>query len=154
MDNGGWRLIWSDSSGAVLSGSLDGDVDTLSEAMSGAATAFNLDGDGHDEVLRTTTSSVAAWAGSVKLWSVSLPDDPRAAAFEVHTGDGGSAVGVVVPTLGQVRLIDPAGAPCPCFPLKGAVLFSVADINMDGGLELVTADGDGVVTVYPLPPRR
>jgi hypothetical protein len=34
------------------------------------------------------------------------------------------------------------------------VRFSVADINLDGRLELVTADGDGVVTVYPLPARR
>jgi hypothetical protein len=66
----------------------------------------------------------------------------------------GSAVGVVLPNHAQLRMLGPSGALWPDFPLKGSVRFSVADINLDGLLELVTADGDGVVTVYPLPARR
>ena len=122
--------------------------------MSGTAIVFDGEDDGHDEVLRTTASGVSAWQGGTMLWKVSLPDDPEESSFEVPMDDDGSAIGVVLPKLGQIRLIDPSGTPWPGFPLKGAVRFSVADINLDGNLELVTADGDGVVTVYPLPPPR
>jgi hypothetical protein len=154
MDIGNWRLLWTDSAGTVLSGSLDGDMDTLSHAMSGTATVFDVDGDGHDEVVRTTSSMVSVWSDGKPLWSVSVPDDPDASAFEVPLAPDESVVGVVLPKHAQLRLFDRTGPLWSGFPLKGSVRFSVADINLDGRLELVTADGDGVVTVYPLPARR
>ncbi|MEO8734234.1 MAG: hypothetical protein ABI373_07875, partial [Flavobacteriales bacterium] len=104
MDIGNWRLLWADSAGTVLSGSVDGDIDTLSQAMSGTATVFDVDGDGHDEVVRTTSSMVSVWSNGKSLWSVSLPDDPGAYSFEVPMDRIGSAVGVVLPRQGQVRL--------------------------------------------------
>ena len=63
-------------------------------------------------------------------------------------------MGIVLPEQDQVRLYTKAGDLWPGFPMKGAMQFSVADINLDGVPELVTADSDGVVTVYALPPGR
>ncbi len=154
MDIGDRRMLWSDSAGAVLSGTLDGKVDTLSAATSGNVVLFDVDGDGRDEVLRATASTLTAEADGKVLFRVSFPDAQGANAFEVPLEGEDAAIGLVVPEQGQVRLYDATGALWPGFPLKGSVRFRVADINLDGVPELVTADSDGVVTVYALPGKR
>jgi len=147
------RMIWSDSAGAVLSGTLDGQVDTLSAATSGRPAVFDLDGDGHDEVIRATISALTAEAGGKALFRTSYPDAPGATAFPVPLAGDGAAVGVVLPEQGQIRLYDKAGELWPGFPLDGVVPFQLADINLDGALEVVTVDRDGVVGVHALPPK-
>ncbi|HQV38817.1 MAG TPA: hypothetical protein PLS92_15035 [Flavobacteriales bacterium] len=154
MDIGDRRMLWTDSAGAVLSGTLDGKVDTLSAATSGKVVLFDLDGDGRDEVLRTTGSALTAEAEGKVLFRVSFPDAQGANAFEVPMEGEDAAIGLMLPEQDQVRLYDATGALWPGFPLKGSVQFGVADINLDGVPELVTADSDGVVTVYALPGKR
>jgi hypothetical protein len=154
MDIGDRRMLWTDSAGAVLSGTLDGNVDTLSAPTSGKVVLFDLDGDGRDEVLRTTGSALTAEAEGKVLFRVSFPDAQGANAFEVPLEGEDAAIGLVLPEQDQVRLYDATGALWPGFPLKGSVQFRVADINLDGVPELVTVDSDGVVTVYALPGKR
>lgn len=144
------RMLWADSAGNVLSGTLAGRIDTLSGATSGRVSLFDPDRDKVDAVVRTTSSSLQAeFAGRV-LFRASFPDSPSASAFAVYHG-GRDAIGLVQPEQEQIRLFDAAGNIWPGFPLKGAVRFSVADINLDGVPELVTADADGMITVYALP---
>lgn len=154
MDIADRRLIWADSSGAVLSGTLGGEVDTLSPATSGKVALFSPGPEQTDAILRTTASAVQGEYKGKVLFRASFPDAPQAVAFAVPMGAEGDDVGLVQPEQQQVRLYDPAGNIRPGFPLKGAVPFRVADINLDGVPELVTADQDGVVTVYALPARR
>ncbi|MEO5584509.1 MAG: hypothetical protein ABIQ75_03555, partial [Flavobacteriales bacterium] len=154
MDIGDRRMLWTDSAGAVLSGTLDGKVDTLSAATSGKVFLFDVDGDGRDEVLRTTSSTLMAESAGKVLFRVSFPDAQGASAFAVPMEGEDAAIGLVLPEQDQVRLYDATGALWPGFPLKGSVRFRVADINLDGVAELVTADGEGVVTVYALPGKR
>lgn len=154
MDIGDRRMLWTDSSGAVLSGTLDGKVDTLSAATSGKVALFDVDGDGRDEVLRAGNSALTGECEGKVLFRESFPDAQGATAFEVALEGAGAAIGLVLPEQGQLRLYDANGALWPGFPLKGSVRFRVADINLDGVPELVTADGDGVVTVYALPGKR
>lgn len=154
MDIADRRMLWADSSGAVLSGKLDGTVDTLSPATSGKVALFDVDGDEHIEVLRTTISALTAESKGKVLFRLNFPDSPDAMAFGVPLEGEEVAIGLVLPEQDQVRLYDAAGELWPGFPLKGAVRSSVADINLDGVLELVTADGEGVVTVYALPAGR
>lgn len=144
------RMLWADSAGAVLSGTVDGQVDTLSQATSGKVAIFDVDGDGHDEVLRTTGSALSAEAEGSVLFRVSFPDAAGAKAFRVPL-DGEDAVGVVLPEQEQIRLYNAGGELWPGFPMKGAVRFRVADINLDGVLEVITADGEGVVSMRTLP---
>jgi hypothetical protein len=153
MAIGDRRLLWAHSAGAVLSGSLDGEVDTLSAAASGRIAVFDLDGDGHDEVLRATVSALTAEAAGKALFRTSYPDAPGAAAFPVPVPGDATAVGVVLPEQGQVRLYDSAGELWPGFPMDGCVPFRVADINLDGNPEVVSVDRAGVVGVHPLAPK-
>lgn len=154
MDIGDRRMLWTDSAGAVLSGTLDGKVDTLSAATSGRVALFDVDGDGRDEVLRATGTTLTVESGGKVLFRVNFPDAQGAQAFEVPMEGEDAAIGLVLPEQDQVRLYDASGALWPGFPLKGAVRFRVADINLDGVPELVTADGEGVVTVYAFPAGR
>lgn len=154
MDIADRRMRWADSAGTVLSGKLDGTVDTLALPASGRALLLDLDGDGKEEVLRTTMSTLTVVAAGTERFRASFPDAAGARAFPVPMEDGTTAVGLVLPEQEQLRLYDSAGALWPGFPMRGAVQFRVADINLDGVPELVTADADGVVTVHALPARR
>lgn len=153
MSIGDRSMLWSDSAGAVLSGTLDGQVDTLSQAASGKIAVFDADGDGHDEVLRATVSTLTAEAKGKVLFRTGYPDALGAFAFQVPLRNAENAIGAVLPEQGQIRLFDSAGELWPGFPLDGAVRFQVADINLDGALEVVTVDRDGVVGVHPLAPK-
>jgi hypothetical protein len=153
MDIADRRMLWADSSGAVLSGTLAGRTDTLAPPASGKAALFDVDGDGHDDLLRWTSSNLSLMAADRPLFSVSFPDDPKATAFPVPLDGRNAAIGLALPQHDQLRLYDANGNLWPGFPLNGATAFHVADINMDGTLELVTADAKGVVSAYALPNR-
>ncbi len=154
MAIGDRRILWTDSAGAVLAGSLDGKVDTLSQPASGTVAVFDLDGDGHVDVCRTTATTLGVEAAGKARLRVTFPDAPSAAAFPVPIPGQGIAVGLVLPSLNQVRLVDRNGDLWPGFPMQGAVPFQVADINLDGVPEVVTVDKDGIVSAHPLTPGR
>jgi len=153
MDIGDRRLLWADSAGAVLSGSLDGHVDTLSLPASGTVSLFSPQGGSGTAILRTTASTLTGETAGKLVFTITFPDSPGARAFAVPLGNAPDAIGLALPEQDQVRLFDAAGTLWPGFPLKGAMPFSIADINRDGALELVTADARGVVTVYLLPAK-
>lgn len=153
MDIGDRSLLWADSAGAVLCGTLNGHVDTLSQPASGTVSLYAMDGGPASGILRTTASALTGQAAGKLLFSISFPDSPGATAFGVPLADGRNAIGLALPEQDQLRLYDETGTLWPGFPLKGAVPFTIADINRDGLPELVTADAQGVVTVYVLPTK-
>ncbi len=59
-------------------------------------------------------------------------------------------IGVVIPSLDQVYLINDRGYPMDDMPLQGSLPFTIADLNRDGHDELITATADGVLMVYQL----
>lgn len=144
-------LTWADSSGAVVRGTLGGAVDTLSTAASGRVLLVTGTPDGRDAVVRVAGNGLAAELDGKALFRVNFPDARQAEAFAIHLPGAPDAIGLALPEQDQVRLYDAEGTLWPGFPLKGAVRFVVADINLDGILELVTADADGMLMVYPLP---
>lgn len=151
MDIAGWRLQWEDSTGAVIEGSLSGETDTLDGPKSGAATLITMKGDGPIGVVRTTATNISGTRGGKALFHVSFPDAASTRVFPVPFPDGTVVIGQVLPEQDQVRAYTLEGMLLPGFPLAGATVFSVADINLDGVLELVTANAEGVVTVHALP---
>ncbi|MBP8823209.1 MAG: hypothetical protein KBH07_06165 [Flavobacteriales bacterium] len=153
MDIADRRLLWADSAGAVLSGTLAGRVDTLSPAASGQLALFDPGGDARQGVLRTLSSMLSAEVDGTVEFRPSFPEDTGAVAFPVDLGARGQAIGLVLPGQHQLRLYDLDGGLWPGFPLKGAVRFLVSDINRDGVAEVVTADAQGVVLVYTLAAR-
>src|SRR5690606_36669576 len=123
MDIADQRIRWADSTGAVLSGKLDGTVDTLSFPASGNVVLLDVNGDGSDEVMRTTMSAFTVADAADERFRASFPDAVRAMAFPVPMEDGSMAVGLVLPEQEQVRLYDASGALWPGFPMRGAVQF-------------------------------
>lgn len=151
MDIGACRVAWSDSSGAVLSGTLDGAVDTLAHPGRGQVTAFDADGDGGIDVARVTSDSLLVTDAKGTRFGTTLPDGGTPQVFPVFlTGRTGEALGLVLPAQDQVRLFSGDGTRWPDLPVTGDVPFRVADINLDGVLELVTATKDGRVIAYAL----
>lgn len=150
MDIADRRMVWADSAGAVLSGTFAGRVDTLSPAASGKIAVFRHGPDRNTAILRTGSSTLGAVLPHKALFHISFPDAPAASAFAVPMPNGSDAIGLVLPERQELRLYDAEGNLWPGFPLKGAVPFAVADINLDGVPELVTADAQGVVLVHVL----
>lgn len=151
MDIADRRMLWTDSAGAVFSGTLAGKVDTLSAAASGNVSLFDPGGDARQGVLRTMASDLTAEVDGTVRFRLNYPEAAGAEAFPFDLGPMGRAIGVVLPEQDQLRLYDMEGSLWPGFPLKGAVQFSIADINRDGVPEVITADRLGVVTVFALP---
>lgn len=151
MDIADRRMQWTDSAGAVFSGTLAGQVDTLSAAASGNVSLFDPGGDARQGVLRTMASDLTAEVDGTLRFRLNYPEAAGAEAFPVDLGPMGRAIGLVLPEQDQLRLYDMDGSLWTGFPLKGAVRFSIADINRDGVSEVITADRLGVVTVFALP---
>ena len=62
--------------------------------------------------------------------------------------DPSKLTGKVVKFGATVTLIDDSGRELDGFPLRGATPFSIADLDLDGTLELVTVTADGHVVAY------
>lgn len=76
------------------------------------------------------------------------PVHPDIRFYQFSTG---SRVGVVLPALGELHLIEADGATADGFPLFGGGPCVIRDFNNDGKLEVVTTDGTGMVMCYTLP---
>ncbi|MEZ4740565.1 MAG: hypothetical protein R2818_14685 [Flavobacteriales bacterium] len=63
---------------------------------------------------------------------------------------GGTMLGVVLPDRELVTLLDNGGVELRGMPLQGASPFSIADLNLDGDLELVTVTKGGQLIAYRL----
>jgi hypothetical protein len=76
------------------------------------------------------------------------PVHPDIRFYQFSTG---SRVGVVLPALGELHLIEGDGATADGFPLFSGGPCVIRDFNNDGKLEVVTTDGSGMVMCYTLP---
>ncbi len=150
-DLNGCLALWSDSTGAVLSGTFGGKVDTLQRSMGGDVRPFDQGPRDARTYLRTRRDSVFVYDGTERLLGAFLPAASADAAFAVRVG-AANMLGTVDPEREQVRLLDLRDQAWPGTPVKGSVPFRIADINMDDVLELVTATRDGNVIVYAIGP--
>ena len=146
--------LWTDTSGAVLSGTFNGRVDTLQRSMGGEVRPFDTGLRDPRTYLRTRRDSVLLYDGASRVLGTFLPAAGGEMAFPVPRNGGPTLLGLVDGQREQVRLLDRDGRAWPGTPLKGAVSFRVADINMDEVLELITATSDGNVVVYAIGQQR
>ncbi|MFT3886465.1 MAG: PQQ-binding-like beta-propeller repeat protein [Flavobacteriales bacterium] len=151
MEIGECRLLWADSAGAVLSGTLDGTVNTLSAAATGLPAVFDVDGDGRDDVLRVRSDSLLVIGAKGPILAKVLAAPALGPPFPVHEPGRATMVGLVMPSIQQVVAYDGSGRLRAGLPLKGATVFRIGDLNLDDRPELVTATDDGHVVAYTLP---
>lgn len=70
--------------------------------------------------------------------------------FNVYKFDGKHWIGIAESIKNKIHLFDRTGNIQPTFPLRGAGQFSIADINRDAELEVVTVDNKGTLMVYKM----
>ncbi|MCB0763937.1 MAG: hypothetical protein KDB84_04470 [Flavobacteriales bacterium] len=144
------RVIWSDSTAALFSGALNGTIDRLASPGSGVVLPGDRNADGSLDVLRITADSLIMTRAGRPVFSRSFGAAllPRADRYAMN---GGAMIGVVVPDRAQVLLVDGMGHALKNMPLEGVSPFSIADLNLDGTLELITTRANGSLVAYQLP---
>lgn len=142
------RLLWSDSTGVVREAALNGRPRALT--TTGHHFLGRLSDDGAYGIIRIAGDSLTVLHGSERhtLRTFGTPLSP-----EVHRYDFSSGVryGVIEPERELVTMVDEGGQEPAGLPLRGATAFSIADLDLDGILELVTITADGHVVAYHLP---
>ncbi|MBK7297233.1 MAG: hypothetical protein IPI91_11565 [Flavobacteriales bacterium] len=143
------RAIWRDSTGALFESQLNGTTEQLASGGNGQLSLGNLADDGHFDLIRVVADSlIVSHTGKpvfTKTFGAPLTMDPLCFA------KGSTAlIGVVIPSLDQVHLINDRGHPLDDMPLQGSLPITIEDLNRDGHNELITATADGVLMVYQL----
>lgn len=142
------QLLWSDSTGAMYGSALNGSPRALTSA--GHHFLGQLGDDGNYKILRIVGDSVIELHGSERhiLRTFGTPLAPEVHRYEFSSG---VRFGVVEPDRELVSMVDEGGQEPTGLPLRGATAFSIADLDLDGILELVTITADGHVVAYHLP---
>jgi hypothetical protein len=148
------RILWRDGTGAIQEGRLDGTRTTLAPAQAGTSWAIDLENDGTTEILRIVADSVIVTREGRFVLSRSFGASVLPSADLYALGKGAQHIGVVRKEAEKVGMLDDVGRELPGLPLNGTVPASIADLNLDGGFELVTALKDGRVVAYALPAAK
>lgn len=145
LELSGTRIIWADTSGTLYEGALNGKPNALSR--SGHHLLGELADDGTYDIIRTSGDSLIVTHGAKKILERSF-GAMLASVIHRYALGSGNVYGVQIPERELVTLIDDSGRELDGFPLRGATPFSIADLDLDGTLELVTVTADGHVVAY------
>lgn len=144
------RIIWADTGGTLYEAALNGKPKVLSRA--GHNTLGQPGDDGAFDIVRISGDSLIVSRGTRNIVSRGFGTALAPGVCRYALGRG-TIYGVVLPEREQVTLVDDSGRELDGFPLRGATPFSIADLDLDGTLELVTVTADGHVVAYnALPP--
>lgn len=144
------RIWWSDTSGVLMQTRLDGTRTVMSLGGARKYTLGDIGDDGQYDVLCVVADSLILTHGTKESFARSFGERLTIAPRLYKVDNGPSAIGVVLPEREQVLLMDAQGRNLDDMPLRGATPFSIADLNLDGKLELITATADGHVVAYQL----
>lgn len=142
------RILWTDSAGTLMSGNLNGRANTLSSVNNNWNGPGLLANDGHYDRVRIAMDTLAVSHGDRVVFSRTFGAvlAPIVNVYQLETGV--ATYGVVIPEREQVTLIDASGRELEGLPLQGATPFSIADLDLDGTLELITVTTRGEVIAY------
>lgn len=141
------RLLWNDSTGVLHEGRLNGQKTVLAQAPGGYLSVGQVADDGIHRVVRIVGDSLQVIHNG-KVEYTKTFGSPLYHGTALYRFGGGTALGVLQPEREQVSLIDDWGREVEGLPLRGTTMFSIADLDLDGTLELVTVLADGHVTAY------
>jgi hypothetical protein len=142
------RILWTDSAGTLMAGNLNGRANTLSSVNNNWNGPGLLANDGHYDRVRIAMDTLAVSHGDRVVFSRTFGAvlAPLVNVYQLETGV--ATYGVVIPEREQVTLIDASGRELEGLPLQGATPFSIADLDLDGTLELITVTTRGEVIAY------
>ncbi len=145
-------VIWSDGEGIVQQGTFGGSVHTLGAAgTQGHQCAIDLNSDGVFELARIHGDTLEVRHEGRPAFQRTF-NTVLATELAVHpVNKNGRVISIMRPEMGSVVLLDDSGREIPGSAVAGSVPPAVADLNLDGALELITATPDGRVMAYTLP---
>ncbi len=141
------RLLWNDSTGGLHEGRLNGQKTVLAKASGGYLSVGQVADDGMHQVVRIVGDSLQVIHHGKVEYTKTFGSPLYHGTALYHFG-GGTALGILLPEREQVTLVDDRGQELEGLPLRGTALFSIADLDLDGTLEMVTVLSDGHVTAY------
>lgn len=143
------QVIWADTTGTLYSAALNG----TPKALSGPGTnqLGELADDGIHDIVQVKRDSVMVSHSGKEVWSRSFGAllHPEVERYKLTWG---TVYGVVIPEREQISLIDATGREVDGLPVRGSTPFRIADLDLDGTLELVTVTSDGHVVAYNVLP--
>jgi len=111
----------------------------------------DIDGTGKTDMVFMTNYDVYAYAPDKSvLFHFSVKDSMKHNLLVFTNAGGKSRIGAVDAEKNKLYMWDSIGNMCNGFPLYGNTTFSIADMNNDGQMYLVTGAGSNVY-VYSLP---
>jgi len=144
------RIWWSDTSGILMQTRMDGTRTAMSLGGARKYTLGDIADDGQYDVLCVVADSLIMTHGTKEVFARAFGERMTIAPRLYKLDKGPSAIGVVLLEREQVILLDAQGRDLDGMPMRGATPFSIADLNLDGKLELVTVTADGHVVAYQL----
>ncbi|MFZ1688433.1 MAG: PQQ-binding-like beta-propeller repeat protein, partial [Flavobacteriales bacterium] len=147
---GSCAIIWTDSSGAVKSGTIDGEVKELGRAAIGSVAYGDVDADGTGGILRTNGDSLVSEGPSAPSWARSFGCTLDGAARIIPIAKSRNGIAVSCANDERCWIMDGSGAVLPGMPLSGGRYFAVGDINKDGTVEMVSGSANGALSAVSL----
>jgi|GEM_PF-1267408 hypothetical protein len=112
----------------------------------------DLDGKGNTDLIFLTSYDIYAFElNKNPLFHFTVKNSLRHTLLTFTGSDGKGRIGAIDAEKNKLYMWDSQGNVCNGFPLYGATSFSIADMNNDGQLYLVTGSADNNVYVYSLP---
>lgn len=144
-------LVWTDAGGALHKGLISGSSKVVATQMGGRSWLEDLGNDGSEELIRIVADSVIISSEGkpilIRGFGTALQQE-----LDVYSlGRGRHVLGVVRPGTEQVSVIDMLGRELEGLPVQGAISCSIADLESDGSLELVSISGNGTVSAHRVP---
>ncbi len=147
---GACAIVWVDSSGSVMSGTIDGVVSELAPASTGIVAIGDPSGDGSAEIIRTLEDKLTVTGAPASSFTHACGCALEGPARVVPIGKSRYGIAVACANGEHLWLFDGTGASLPGTPLTGGKHFAVGDINKDGSVEVVVGAPDGSLTAVPL----
>lgn len=149
---GGSSVLVSDTSGTVMEASFGNGTPVERSVLRKANTVVlgDLNRNRAQDMIFVNGSVVSAYDASGKelfARDFSLPVFPDLRLYQFSQA---TRVGVVIPELGEVHLLEFDGTTADGFPLFAGGPCVIRDFTGDGRLEVVTTDGYGMVVCYRL----
>lgn len=143
------RVIWRDSTGIVYEAALNG----TPRALCGPGTSLLGDqaDDGIHDIVQVKGDSLIVQHNGKEIWSRSFGTGLHGVVDRFKLASG-TVYGVLLPEREQVTLVDATGREVDGLPVRGNTAVRIADLDLDGTLELVTVLSDGHVVAYNVLP--
>ena len=131
------RTIWTDSTGALFQSQLNGTTEQLAPGGKGQLSLGDLADDGQFDVIRIVADSLIVTHSGKPVFTKTFGAPLWTDAVFLKQGNT-AMIGVVIPSLDHVYLINDRGYPMEDMPLR-ARAFTIADLNAMETYELITA---------------